>query len=125
MLNLNLQMVFLVGAAGFLGTVLRYVSGVWVASYFSFSGLNTLIVNFLGSLAIGCIYGLGSEKIDPQTATIITVGLLGGFTTFSAFSAETILYLKEGRWFYACGYVFVMLACGLFATYLGMMSTKS
>jgi CrcB protein len=70
-----------------LGTLLRYFLG------------NTLIVNIIGSFLIGLVYILAVEKnILPENLKIaIMVGFLGGFTTFSAYSLETLLQLQRGQ----------------------------
>lgn len=125
MQSINFQTLMWIGAAGFLGTVARYISSICVQNWFSISGIGTFFVNFIGSLIIGFLFGIGTEKIDQQTLNILTVGFLGGFTTFSAFSAETFFFLKEGRWQYALGYVALTLILGLLATYLGFISART
>lgn len=122
--GMSLQMTLLVGLGGFLGTVARYLSSVLVNTYFPAPGLATLVVNILGSFIIGWAYGSGSEKFDVQTWNLMTIGVLGGFTTFSAFSAETLYFMKDGRWPLAVGYVMAMVILGLFATYLGFHYAK-
>ncbi len=122
---MSLQMIGLVGLGGFIGTIARYMCGVFISSNWAVPGLNTFVVNIVGSLAIGYLYGVGSERIDVHIMTILTVGVLGGFTTFSAFSAETILFMKEGRVLIALGYVIAMVSFGFLATYLGFSLSKS
>ena len=58
----------------------------------------TLAVNMLGSLGIGVVVGVGSAVLPAVWATVISAGLLGGFTTFSAASYETVRLLQRGRW---------------------------
>lgn len=97
--------VFLAGAGGFIGSVLRYsVSGV--VQNFSRSidfPYGTLAVNFLGCLAIGFLSQLAETRgyFTAETRTLIFIGVLGGFTTFSAFSNETMNLWREGETFLA------------------------
>lgn len=58
----------------------------------------TLAVNLLGSLGIGVVVGIGSVALPATWATVIGVGLFGGFTTFSTASYETVRLLQRGRW---------------------------
>jgi fluoride exporter len=121
---MEMKLTLLVGLGGFIGTVMRYLAGQWVTLNFSQSGLGTLLVNSLGSFIIGFVYGISAEKLSPELSAIIAVGILGGFTTFSAFSLDTILYFKEGRYLMAAAYVGVMILVGLLATYLGISLSK-
>lgn len=121
---MELRMVLLVGLGGFVGTVLRYMTGLIVTSNFALPGVTTFIVNIVGSFGIGLVYGLNG-KYDQQILTILTVGLLGGFTTYSAFSADTMMMLKEGRYALALGYVLAMVTLCLGVAFLGMWSAKN
>jgi fluoride exporter len=91
----------LAGIGGFVGSVLRYsVSGLThdLSLHFNFP-CGTLAVNFAGCLAIGLLSQL-AESSGPFTAearTLVFVGVLGGFTTFSAFGNETISLWREGH----------------------------
>lgn len=110
-------MVLLVGVGGFIGTILRYLASLTFGA-----PVSTFLVNLLGSFAIGVVLGLGAESIKPATLTIICVGVLGGFTTFSAFSAETVQMLRNGQTSFAFIYIGLTLVFGLAATYLGLLS---
>lgn len=118
---MNLQMALLVGAAGFLGTVVRYLTSVTVASQIPLAGVGTFTVNLVGSFLIGLAYALALSKLSSEALTVITAGFLGGFTTYSAFSMETVLFLREGRVVYAAGYILVMVLACLAATYFGIL----
>lgn len=114
--------VLLVAVGGALGSVLRWgVSGVvqrWSSGPFPWG---TLAVNLAGSLAIGLVGGLALERalIPPPTRLFVIVGLLGGFTTYSAFSFETLALLRDGQWTSALGYVLGSVAGGLAAAFAG------
>ena len=112
-------MLFLVVAgAGGLGAGLRYaIDAIVKRGRRGAFPLGILIVNVTGSLALGVLTGLGSE-IEGGWATAIGVGLLGGYTTFSAFSLDAALLWERGAAAEAAAYVLgsvVLALAGLFA----------
>jgi len=92
---------FLAGFGGFLGSVLRYsVSGfVQDVSHSIHFPYGTLAVNLIGCFAIGLLSQLAETRgfFTAETRTLVFVGVLGGFTTFSAFGNETINLWREGE----------------------------
>ena len=113
---LGLGPILLVAAGGALGSVLRYaVSVLMVASLGAGFPWGTLAVNVLGSTAIGALAGLG---VEGGWRLLLVTGLLGGFTTFSAFSLEAAL-LWERAWWLALVYVLASVALGLAGFALG------
>jgi CrcB protein len=81
----------LVAAGGAAGSVLRYATGIWCATWFGTAlPWGTLAVNVVGSAAIGLLGGLmlGGTAIGQEARLLLITGLLGGFTTFSAFSLD-------------------------------------
>ena len=93
--------IFLAGIGGFVGSVLRYsVSGfVQDLSRSIDFPYGTLAVNLIGCFAIGFLSQLAETRgfFTAETRTLIFIGVLGGFTTFSAFSNETINLWREGE----------------------------
>ena len=93
--------IFLAGIGGFIGSVLRYsVSGfVQDLSRSIDFPYGTLAVNLIGCFAIGFLSQLAETRgfFTAETRTLILIGVLGGFTTFSAFSNETINLWREGE----------------------------
>jgi CrcB protein len=93
--------IFLAGCGGFLGSVLRYsVSGfVQDVSRSIHFPYGTLAVNLIGCLAIGFLSQLAETRgvFTAETRTLVFVGVLGGFTTFSAFGNETTNLWREGQ----------------------------
>ena len=84
-----------VGAGGALGASSRYLISLWAGTvdWFGYDlPMGTLMVNVIGSLGIGVMTGWAnvSEEINPVWPALITVGFLGGLTTFSTFSQETV-----------------------------------
>ena len=100
----------LVAAGGAAGSVLRHGVSLLAAGQFG-TGFpwGTLAVNLLGSAGIGIAAGLG---VQGEARLLLVTGLLGGFTTFSAFSLETSLLL-ERDWRLAVAYVAASLLLGL------------
>lgn len=88
-----------VGIGGFIGTCLRYLISINSPKVFGTQlPYGTLIVNTLGGLLIGFIMELSqsSDSISPNLRLFLTTGLMGGLTTFSTFSLETMNYLSNG-----------------------------
>ncbi len=109
------------GIGSFLGGIIRfklsYFTNQKVASTLP---LGTLLVNVAGCFAIGILYFYFEKQGSPQSWRLLLItGLLGGFTTFSAFGLETFQLLKLGQIAAAFAYIFLSVALGLLATYLG------
>jgi CrcB protein len=119
----GLRDVLLVGGGGFLGSVARYYFGGMVtqAAAAPRFPVGTLAVNTLGCLAIGVVAGLAERLhlFSPSTRILVMTGLLGGFTTFSAFAYETLFLAREARWMAAGGNVLLQVGLGLLAVWLG------
>ena len=100
------------------GGTLRYLLTAWTLRIFG-GGFpyGTLAINLVGSLLIGLFLGLGN--LSPTIRVGLTVGLLGGFTTFSAFSFETLRLLQDGSWGAALLYVAASVLGGVGACFLG------
>ncbi|HWO87530.1 MAG TPA: fluoride efflux transporter CrcB [Gemmatimonadales bacterium] len=113
----------LVGAGGFLGSVLRYwLSGVVQnAAPGSSFPLGTLAVNVSGCLLIGVLAELAESRgfLGPDTRALLFVGVLGGFTTFSAFANETVGALRDGAHGTAALNVLLTVAACLTAVWAG------
>ena len=108
-----------VALGGALGAVLRYLIGLAVAF-----PLGTLTVNVIGSLVIGVVWVAFREKGLDQWLPFIMTGVLGGFTTFSAFSLDTLRLVDDGRLVAAGGYVMASLLLSLAACAAGLWIAK-
>jgi CrcB protein len=86
----------------------------------------TLVVNVTGSFLLGLLlrYGLETPSLTPEVRALLTVGLCGGYTTFSTFSYETVALLEDGQWSRAAVYVALSLALSLGATLLGLVAAR-
>ena len=115
--------VLLVALGGALGSVARFAIGNTVHALWPMRfPLATLGVNAIGSLLIGVIYVLIAERavLHPEWRSIVMVGVLGGFTTFSTFSLETVTLLEHGLGAHALAYVLASLLLCIGGAWLGM-----
>ena len=119
----NLLLVFIGGG---LGAVCRYIStthiGALFGTYFPFG---TLFVNTLGSLLMGFIMGSLVFLMEKTGLRLLTVGFLGGFTTFSSFSLETVTLLEGGSFFYAALNIAANLGLCFLAAFLGLSLART
>jgi CrcB protein len=120
--------ILIVGIGGFLGSILRYLISGYVQNVsqsISFP-YGTLSVNIIGCFLIGIISQLVDLQIGmaAETRLFLMVGVLGGFTTFSAFGNETVNLLQDQRLFLSLMYIGSHLFIGLSAVFLGRMIIK-
>jgi CrcB protein len=116
-----------VGLFGILGGLLRFVTGYWVTAHYPrhfFVG--TLAVNIVGCLIIGYLYGafLARPEAPLYLKAGLIVGFVGGLTTFSSFSLDTLRLLDNGQAPLAIGYAAASVFGGLLATWAGLYLTK-
>jgi CrcB protein len=114
----------LVALGGGAGSVLRYGVGRLSVHYLGPTSVwGTFLVNVTGSFALGLFIALALEKfaIPVQLRALIAVGLLGGYTTFSTFSLESVQLLESGQLLRAAASLLGNLALGLAAAYLGLL----
>lgn len=105
---MNGGMILAVAAGGALGSVARYLVGVASTRAFGLAfPWGTLIVNVAGSFLIGALVALFAIKADlsQEVRLFLTVGLCGGFTTFSTFSLDAWALMERGQWWQAAAYV--------------------
>ena len=94
--------ILVVGLGGFLGAMLRYVISCYCTKWFGSSfPFGTLFVNVAGGLLIGFIMGAGVSAfaVPANIQLFLTTGILGGLTTFSTFSYETVSFFSDGEYF--------------------------
>jgi CrcB protein len=107
-----------------LGGVARYgLSGVVARSFGETFPWGTLVVNVVGSLLIGVFATVtapdGRVLVSPVTRQFWTIGIFGGFTTFSAFSLQTLSLAQDGEWLRAAGNVALSVTLCLVGVWLG------
>jgi len=87
--------------------------------------LPTLIVNIIGCFFIGIVFGLFDKgQISNEWKLFFATGVLGGFTTFSAFSSETFVLFRDGYVSYALLYISASVLLGVLATYIAYLFVK-
>lgn len=114
-----------IALGGALGSCLRFfLSSLmlnWLGKGFPFG---TLLVNILGSLVMGFVYGLIQHEIVEIVPwrTFIGIGFLGALTTFSTFSLDSLLLLQQGEWVKASMNIVLNVFVCIFCAWLGMQS---
>lgn len=118
--------ILMVGAGGFIGSVLRYLLSL-LGQRFSFTFPHgTLWANLLGCLALGIVTALATETetLSPTTRLFLATGICGGFTTMSTFTYETFQFAQDSEYLYAAVY-FVATIAGCAAMFcVGLFAVK-
>ena len=123
---MSLKILLIIGMGSFCGGALRYlVSFPFLHKYPHGFPWGTLLVNVIGCFCIGLLYGYAERWAFPKEWRLfLATGVLGGFTTFSAFSNETVTLFNNGQYGYAITYVLASVLIGLALTFLGVYITK-
>ena len=119
--------VIFIGLAGLAGTLCRYwLSGVLARRYGETFPAGTLAVNVAGCFLIGFLFYMFQERyVVGQTArSVVLVGFLGGFTTFSSYGLQTFTLLRDGEFAYAAANVFASNLLGLLMVWGGYALAK-
>ena len=120
--------IFGIAVGGAVGSILRYLVQIqcthWFGSRFP---LGTLIINTIGSLLIGFLFIVLLERysVSREIRLALMTGLLGGFTTFSAFSLETIDLIQQGSFLSAASNIILSVVLCLTACYLGVILART
>lgn len=118
----------LVGLGGAIGSMLRYGT---TQLFLRFIGEGfpwaTLCINILGSLGIGILFGALSqiENNADNLKLFMVVGILGGFTTFSAFSLDTILLFERGQYIHGLLYIIASVGLSILAALSGLLLIRA
>jgi CrcB protein len=123
-----MQAVLLVGAGGAIGAMARYGVSVLIGRFWPMTfPLATLLVNVVGSTCMGLLIGLLVRTLPaagPEIRLFVAVGVLGGFTTFSSFSLDTISLIERGELAQAVLYVGLSVVICLAGLYCGLLMTR-
>lgn len=118
-----------VGLAGAAGALARYGVNELVAasSYVGSFPLATLTVNVTGALLVGLLYGYLSEEFftGSPVKTVAATGFLGAYTTFSAFTVESVRLGEQGEYLLAAANIFGSMALGVGAVVAGLLLAKT
>jgi CrcB protein len=121
-----MKIILAIGIGGFIGGVFRYLLSLLVQAKTTTNfPLGTLIVNTIGCFFIGVVIGFFDKgQISHEWKLFLATGVIGGFTTFSAFSNETFVLFREGYVCYALLYILTSVVLGLLATYIAYLLVK-
>ncbi len=125
----TLRTFFWVGVGGFIGANLRYMVGTWVDTRWHAAGfpVGTFVVNVTGAFVLGFLATLLSEVIlsSPHARLLLTVGMLGAYTTFSTFSYESVKLLEEGSGLLALVNMVGSVVAGAAAVWMGIVLARA
>ena len=121
-----MKLILAIGAGSFIGGVFRYLLSLLIQAKTTTNfPVATLTVNIIGCFFIGIVFCFFDKgQISHEWKIFLATGILGGFTTFSAFSNETFVLFREGHAGNALLYIFASVLLGLLATYLAYLTVK-
>ena len=108
-----------VAAGAAVGALARWGAGLWLNARWAGFPLGTLFVNAVGGLLIGMALAWFERSPNEMLRLLLVTGFLGGLTTFSSFSAESLLLLQRGQWGLAVGHSLAHLLGALACAALG------
>lgn len=122
-----MKMVLAIAAGGAIGSVLRHFAGKGALALFGASfPYGTLFVNVAGSFLMGIATGFfARDGASPEMRAFVTVGILGGFTTFSTFSLDFVTLYERGDVSMAVLYTALSLILSILAIFAGLFLTRS
>ena len=122
-----MKIIFAIGLGSFIGGIGRYLLSIFIQNKTSLSfPFGTLVVNILGCFLIGIVYGMVQKGTIPEEWRLFfATGILGGFTTFSAFSYETVFLIRNVQYINAALYISLSILLGLLATFVGLTLLKT
>jgi CrcB protein len=114
--------VLAVGVGGGLGALARYYIAGWVQPAGAAFNWGIFVVNVTGGLLMGMIVEASALKLNlsPELRSFLTVGILGGYTTFSTFSLDSALLLQKGQYGLAAAYVTGSVILSILALFAGL-----
>ncbi len=121
-----MRILLIIGTGSFIGGICRYLLSKFIQSrYLSTFPFGTLGVNIAGCFIIGIVFALSERtNISLEMRLFLATGVCGGFTTFSAFSYETYILLRNGQLMYAIVYISASVLLGVSATFAGYSLLK-
>ena len=121
-----MKILLAIGLGSFIGGISRYLLSQFVQSKaLSTFPYGTLCVNIIGCFFIGLVFALADRgNLTQEWRLFLATGLFGGFTTFSAFSNETVGMLRDGQFWYALAYITSSIVLGLAATFIAITIIK-
>lgn len=121
-----MRIILLIGVGSFIGGVARYLLSLFIQNKFlSTFPFGTLGVNIVACFLIGIVFGLSERgNFNMEWRLFLATGFLGGFSTFSSFSNETVGLLRDGQIWQAFTYIMCSVVICLVATFTGISLIK-
>lgn len=120
-------MIWYIAFGSALGGVVRYLLGGWIQSRVGPDfPIGTLVINVTGSFLLGLLYRYAADSaaITPEVRGMLTIGICGGYTTFSTFSYETVRLLEDGEFARAGAYIALSVVVSIAAVFLGIVAGR-
>jgi CrcB protein len=120
-------MIWYIAFGSALGGAARYLFGGWIQDRAGAGfPVGTLVINVTGSFLLGLLYRYAADSaaITPEVRAMLTIGICGGYTTFSTFSYETVRLLEEGEFGRAGLYIAMSILLSVAAAFLGLMAGR-
>jgi CrcB protein len=116
-----------IAGGGALGSLLRYFVASAIQRPTNPFPIGIMIVNITGGLIMGIIVELGARKFQlaPELRAFLTVGILGGYTTFSTFSLDSALLIQRGEYVSAATYIIGSTALSILALFTGLWLVRA
>ena len=117
-----------IGFGGFIGTILRFLLSSSIEKSFATSfPIGTILVNLIGCFLIGLLSGYFTQKLGDQTQLFffLTIGVLGGFTTFSAIAMDSQVFIENGEYLKMLTYISVQAILGIALCLIGYNIIKN
>ena len=118
----------IIGLGGFIGTILRFLLSSSIEKSFATSfPIGTILVNLIGCFLIGLLSGYFTQKLGDQTQLFffLTIGVLGGFTTFSAIAMDSQVFIENGEYLKMLTYISVQAILGIALCLIGYNLIKN
>ena len=118
----------IIGLGGFIGTILRFLLSSSIEKSFATSiPIGTILVNLIGCFLIGLLSGYFTQKLGDQTQLFffLTIGVLGGFTTFSAIAMDSQVFIENGEYLKMLTYISVQSILGIALCLIGYNIIKN
>ena len=118
----------IIGLGGFIGTILRFLLSSSIEKSFATSfPIGTILVNLIGCFLIGLLSGYFTQKLGDQTQLFffLTIGVLGGFTTFSAIAMDSQVFIENGEYLKMLTYISVQAILGIALCLIGYNLLKN
>lgn len=121
-----MKLILAIGIGSCIGGICRYLLSQLIQNRFlSTFPFGTLGVNIIACFLIGVVFGLSDKgNLTMEWRLFLATGILGGFSTFSAFSNETVALLRDGQLWQAFVYIACSIVVGLLATFIGISLIK-